>query len=101
VLDSLELDAPTRERVRSPAGLDLGAVTPGEIAVSIVAEMVATRRARTTGPPAPAPAKAIDPICGMEVAPVDATPHLDVDGERVWFCSEHCRASFAEHAPAG
>ena len=32
------------ERVRSPIGLDIGAVTPAEIAVSIAAELVAVRR---------------------------------------------------------
>ncbi len=32
------------ERVHSPVGLDLGAITPEEIAVSVVAEMIAVRR---------------------------------------------------------
>jgi xanthine dehydrogenase accessory factor len=31
--------------LRSPAGLDIGAITPEEIALSILAEIVAVRRA--------------------------------------------------------
>jgi xanthine dehydrogenase accessory factor len=36
------------EQVRAPIGLDIGALEPGEIAVSIVAEMVAVRRGGNT-----------------------------------------------------
>ena len=35
------------ERVRAPIGLHIGAVTPAEIAISIVAEMIAVRRGVT------------------------------------------------------
>ena len=42
---------------------------------------------------------AVDPVCGMKVATVAASPHLELDGETVWFCGEGCRASYArEHA---
>jgi len=37
------------ERIYAPMGLAIGAVTPGEIAVSVVAEMIAVRRQASTG----------------------------------------------------
>jgi xanthine dehydrogenase accessory factor len=50
VVQSLEVSNDDRARVHTPAGLDIGARTPEEIALSILAEIVATRRARTTPP---------------------------------------------------
>ena len=43
------------DRVKAPAGLDLGAITPDEIAISILAEIVAVRRGKQSrGAPGPA-----------------------------------------------
>ncbi len=39
------------ERVHAPVGLDIGAITPEEIAVAIVAELIAVRRGAETGAP--------------------------------------------------
>jgi xanthine dehydrogenase accessory factor len=94
VLAALDVDDDLRARVRTPAGLDIGAYTAEEIALSILAEIVAVRR-RRVAPPVPAPATAVDPVCGMEVAIAAATPRLEYDGATVHFCCEGCRDAFA------
>jgi xanthine dehydrogenase accessory factor len=96
VLASLDVDDALRERVRTPAGLDIGAYTAEEIALSIVAEIVAVRRQRVAPPePAPPPTTAVDPICGMEILVTESTPRVEHDGETVYFCCEGCRSTFA------
>jgi xanthine dehydrogenase accessory factor len=64
--------------------------SPADVAIAILAELVAERTARP-----PATATAVDPVCGMEVAASDATPHLDAGGDRVYFCCEGCRSAYA------
>jgi xanthine dehydrogenase accessory factor len=50
VVAGLEVSDDDKSRVHTPAGLDIGARTPEEIALSILAEIVATRRTKTTPP---------------------------------------------------
>jgi xanthine dehydrogenase accessory factor len=100
VLDALRADGVPEEdvaRVRTPAGLEIGARTHAEIALSILAELVAVRRDRTVpaaGGGWQAPRTAVDPVCGMTVVVGPDTPRA---GE-VAFCGEGCRKAWLAHA---
>ena len=102
VLDALELTDDERARVRTPIGVEIGATTAGEIALSIMAEIVRAVRVEglTAAGPAPAPTavQAVDPVCGMTVVVGPDTPHLTVDGRERWFCGTGCRDRFAADA---
>jgi hypothetical protein len=39
-----------------------------------------------------------DPVCGMQVETAHAPATLEHDGERVYFCSDHCAGRFAERS---
>lgn len=81
-------------RVRSPAGLDLGPSTQEEIAVAVLAELVAWRHARA--PVAAPPAEAVDPVCGMTVSVEGAAASAEHEGTTYYFCCPHCRSAFLE-----
>ena len=83
-------------RVRSPAGLDLGPCSQEEIAVAILAELVAWRHTRPL--PAEGPTEAVDPVCGMTVSLVSALT-LERDGVIYAFCGPGCRDRFEVRAP--
>jgi len=91
-------------RVHSPAGLDIGGRTAAEIALSILAQVVSTRphsAAPTDASSAEAaqataaPAMSVDPVCGMTVAAVEASLHLDHNGTRHYFCGPGCLRAYS------
>jgi xanthine dehydrogenase accessory factor len=87
------VDEEALARIRSPAGLDLGPSSQEEIAVAILAELVAWRHTR--GPsPADFVEEAIDPICGMTVAVASAKETAVHQGLTFHFCGAHCRKQF-------
>lgn len=106
--DSVRVDA-----IVSPAGIDLGAVTPEEIALSVLAALIKQRRgvdatatqalaeSKTTATQTPlatdndnVPQTAIDPVCGMSVDPITTEYHSEFSGNTFYFCCAHCQHSF-------
>ena len=83
-------------RLHAPAGLDLGPVAHHEIAVAVLAELVALRAARTAAPAVAVqvPEQAVDPICGMSVDVATARFRTEHDGVAVYFCSAGCQRTF-------
>ena len=117
VLAELRADGVPEEQLELidvPAGLDIGARAPAEIALSILAQIVAVRRGKSLAAPErakvpaavrvpspDAPPIAIDPICGMTVAAVAGTPSVQFEGETIYFCCDGCATKFlAQHEHA-
>ncbi len=96
-------------RLKNPARIELGASTPEEIALSIMAEIVMLRR---QGQLAPGPAKeteggapaesgeATDPVCGMTVEVASARHVFEHGGEVYYFCCSGCQRSFEREPKA-
>jgi xanthine dehydrogenase accessory factor len=109
VLAEMGLSEAELRRVHTPVGLRIGARTSQEIALSVLAEIVAAVRTQGLAPapvgdPAADPEKApgvafgtqvADPVCGMTVTVSPDTPHLVAGGEHVWFCGTGCRDRYA------
>jgi xanthine dehydrogenase accessory factor len=93
--------------VRSPAGLDIHARSPEEIAVSILAQLVQVRSemkkpASVSRPAVSLPiveTEAKDPICGMAVTTSGAKHKVEYGGKTFFFCCAGCRQAF-EREPA-
>jgi len=109
--------------LRAPAGLDIGAETPAEIALSILAELVQVRRGRAPFVAAPGPATVaglagvggnlaapsepvvddiilVDPVCGMTVDRRDARHLAEYEGKVYAFCQIGCRTRFIKDPAA-
>jgi xanthine dehydrogenase accessory factor len=100
--------------LRAPAGIDLGAETAEEIAISILAELVQVRRGRAPFVAAPGPATIrgdagfdvqpiqpvvddivlTDAVCGMTVDRATARHLAEHEGTVYAFCSIGCRTRF-------
>ncbi len=111
-------------RLKFPAGLNIGAVTPEEIALSILAETVQLRRRGHTTPTPSGNAatlemhhadghehsaetgrliapsvEAVDPVCAMMVEVAGARYTSQYQGQTYYFCAASCQRKF-EKEPA-
>ncbi|HET7218657.1 MAG TPA: XdhC family protein [Vicinamibacterales bacterium] len=103
-----ERGAPAVDSVRNPAGLDLGARTAPEVALSILAEIVQCRpdQAAESEPAAQASGEipraaavavsAIDPVCHMDVDVATARHTAEINGTRYYFCCAQCQSTFVK-----
>jgi xanthine dehydrogenase accessory factor len=101
--------------LRAPAGMDIGAESASEVALSILAELVQVRRGRAPFVASPGPATLagaeggsagpttiepapdivlLDPVCGMTVEREHARHLAEHDGVVYAFCSIGCRTRF-------
>jgi xanthine dehydrogenase accessory factor len=91
--------------MRAPAGPNIGAVTPNEIALAAVAGLVALRRGQPTEggkrpesrPAAPNASNAtgyMNPVCGAVIDPTRALSTLTLGGQTHYFCCQGCRVEF-------
>lgn len=99
-LEARGVSAEALRRVKSPAGIDIGAVAPEEIALSILAEIVQARRGRKEKtkeeilPSQEEKTEAKDPICGMAVPIEGARYRSEYQRKAFYFCCGGCKEMF-------
>ncbi len=99
LIDDLNLSDAEARRVHAHVGVDIGARTAPEVALSIMAALVRSIRLERVPPEIPSRrprAVAIDPVCGMTVTIGPDAVHATVNGADHWFCCPGCRSQFLE-----
>ena len=101
VLAALDLTDDEKSRIHTPAGLNIGARTAEEVALSIFAEIIANRsdspRESAAGSSI---GTAVDPVCHMDVVMVPSSLHAEVEGTTWWFCCQGCLDRFVANPSA-
>lgn len=101
-LSEMGITSDQLEHVKMPAGLDIGAKTPEEVGISILAEIIQDFRAAAEKGSAEEKVAAImlaqgyckDPVCKVPVLKSAARHVVEYNGEKVYCCSEGCKVSF-------
>lgn len=87
-------------QVKTPAGLDLNAKSPQDVAISILAQIVQEKMAHEEEQAEDAAFKELsddlymNPVCKIPVQKSTAKHVLEHKGEKVYFCCDGCKISF-------
>jgi len=105
-LEDLGLDKKAINEIKSPAGLDINAKKPEEVAISILAEMIQVRnnlpssfsftQFDDTRTEAGKPKFYINPVCGVPVDINNPKHIIEYKNEKVYFCCDGCKVKFEQ-----
>lgn len=99
------IDMDRLKEINTPAGLDINAKLPEEVAISILAQIIQEYRDDSKGSSDESEALAsnenlyINPVCGVPVEKATAKHVINYKGENVYFCCDGCKVQF-EAEPA-
>jgi xanthine dehydrogenase accessory factor len=88
--------------IKTPAGLDINAKTPEEVAISILGQIIQVKRSGEYNSTKDMPGLElkesddlyINPVCKIPVSKSGAKHVLEYKGEKVYFCCDGCKESF-------
>jgi Xanthine and CO dehydrogenases maturation factor, XdhC/CoxF family len=102
-LENAGIDKEKIEIIRSPAGIDINAKKPGEVAISILAEIIQLQNSTSnsgfvhfseTGETEVKSKYYINPVCGVPIDVNNPKHVIEYKGEKVYFCCDGCKLKF-------
>jgi len=104
-LESSGIDKNKIDSIISPAGIDINAKKPEEVAISILAQIIQIQNG-TDAPPkfekfeatkddgGKSPSYYINPVCGVPIDMNNPKHIVEYKGEKVYFCCDGCKVKF-------